>query len=295
MAVAKPPDLKTILKASSVALLWIMLTTSSIVLGSFGVLQAIACDDGIDLTEEESPVEHNAEHPWAGQAEEPRLADEHEGGGDQGSNLPDQEFVGLEFVDSTRGCEPVRIRREQGGDSSGSTAPHNMGSKGRSKPRDNRRRHGHRGKRRRDPDPGERRRRSPPVNPWAEPELPPESPPGEHWKKFDDEGHIWWYYEGPRGKWWSPRVGHGPLRYEPGEAEEEAREATPASTWLLQLPAEATEHREQQPPWQPPPPLYPPPAAVALAAAGGQSYSSYYCHGPGQSGALDDATSSVWL
>ena len=124
MAVAKPPDLKTILKASSVALLWIMLTTSSIVLGSFGVLQAIA-------PEEESPVEHNAEHPWAGQAEEPRLADEHEGGGDQGSNLPDQEFVGLEFVDSTRGCEPVRIRREQGGDSSGSTAPHSIGAKSR--------------------------------------------------------------------------------------------------------------------------------------------------------------------
>ena len=22
------------------------------------------------------------------------------------------------------------------------------------------------------------------------------------WKKYDDEGTIWWYYKGPLGEWW---------------------------------------------------------------------------------------------
>ena len=31
---------------------------------------------------------------------------------------------------------------------------------------------------------------------------PPEGPPGQHWKKYSDDDFLWWYYEGPAGKWW---------------------------------------------------------------------------------------------
>jgi hypothetical protein len=37
----------------------------------------------------------------------------------------------------------------------------------------------------------------------AEPPMgTPSPPPGEHWSKFHDNGIMWWYYEGPLGKWW---------------------------------------------------------------------------------------------
>lgn len=31
----------------------------------------------------------------------------------------------------------------------------------------------------------------------------PPPPPGKHWEQFDDEGVLWWYYEGPLGKWFT--------------------------------------------------------------------------------------------
>jgi hypothetical protein len=34
--------------------------------------------------------------------------------------------------------------------------------------------------------------------------IPP-APPGQHWQKFEEEdAGVWWYYEGPLGKWWIP-------------------------------------------------------------------------------------------
>lgn len=30
----------------------------------------------------------------------------------------------------------------------------------------------------------------------------PDGPPGAFWQQFQDNGVIWWYYEGPQGKWW---------------------------------------------------------------------------------------------
>lgn len=30
----------------------------------------------------------------------------------------------------------------------------------------------------------------------------PLPPPGEHWKKYTDEGDLWYYYSGPLGSWW---------------------------------------------------------------------------------------------
>jgi len=46
-----------------------------------------------------------------------------------------------------------------------------------------------------------------PPAPPAAPAAPaaaraPSPPPGDHWKKFTDGGTLWWYYEGPLGKWW---------------------------------------------------------------------------------------------
>jgi len=31
----------------------------------------------------------------------------------------------------------------------------------------------------------------------------PAPPPGLHWKRYVDSGTLWWYYEGPLGKWWA--------------------------------------------------------------------------------------------
>mmetsp|Transcript_34341 Transcript_34341/g.80370 ORF Transcript_34341/g.80370 Transcript_34341/m.80370 type:complete len:309 (+) Transcript_34341:135-1061(+) len=33
---------------------------------------------------------------------------------------------------------------------------------------------------------------------WSKP-LPP---PGPHWTQYCDQGCLWWYYEGPMGRWW---------------------------------------------------------------------------------------------
>mmetsp|Transcript_150952 Transcript_150952/g.485109 ORF Transcript_150952/g.485109 Transcript_150952/m.485109 type:complete len:126 (+) Transcript_150952:1-378(+) len=35
----------------------------------------------------------------------------------------------------------------------------------------------------------------------ADPRAPP-LPPGECWVRYTDKGVLWWYYEGPLGKWW---------------------------------------------------------------------------------------------
>lgn len=48
----------------------------------------------------------------------------------------------------------------------------------------------------------------------------PAPPPGENWKKFVDDGHEWWYYEGPLGKWYVPEPGKDPEPY-PDEDDEE--------------------------------------------------------------------------
>jgi len=40
-----------------------------------------------------------------------------------------------------------------------------------------------------------------PLLPQPSAQAPPE-PPGEYWTKYTDEGHLWWYYEGPLGRWW---------------------------------------------------------------------------------------------
>jgi hypothetical protein len=39
--------------------------------------------------------------------------------------------------------------------------------------------------------------------PQGAPRAPPR-PPGEYWTQYTDEGQdkVWWYYEGPLGKWW---------------------------------------------------------------------------------------------
>jgi len=36
------------------------------------------------------------------------------------------------------------------------------------------------------------------------PRPEPPVPGGEnlHWKQFQDEGFMWWFYDGPCGKWW---------------------------------------------------------------------------------------------
>lgn len=36
----------------------------------------------------------------------------------------------------------------------------------------------------------------------------PSIPPGEHWTKYQDDGVMWWYYEGPLGKWWASSDTH---------------------------------------------------------------------------------------
>jgi len=30
----------------------------------------------------------------------------------------------------------------------------------------------------------------------------PAPPPGEYWTNYKDDDKIWWYYDGPKGKWW---------------------------------------------------------------------------------------------
>lgn len=30
----------------------------------------------------------------------------------------------------------------------------------------------------------------------------PPSPPGQHWIKYIDDEVLWWFYDGPKGKWW---------------------------------------------------------------------------------------------
>lgn len=40
-----------------------------------------------------------------------------------------------------------------------------------------------------------------PIKADANPDKPL-PPPGAGWSKFVDDGHFWWFYEGPLGKWW---------------------------------------------------------------------------------------------
>jgi len=43
----------------------------------------------------------------------------------------------------------------------------------------------------------------------ANPDMP-EKPPGDHWTKYIDDDTIWWYYEGPKGKWWTQNTDEPP-------------------------------------------------------------------------------------
>lgn len=56
------------------------------------------------------------------------------------------------------------------------------------------------------------------ADPLAEPEMnddpAPARPPGQFWVKFNDEGSVWWYYEGPKGKWWCTVADMQPKPYE---------------------------------------------------------------------------------
>jgi hypothetical protein len=42
----------------------------------------------------------------------------------------------------------------------------------------------------------------------------PPPPPGDHWTKYEDEGNIWFYYEGPLGKFWCPADNKDPQPYD---------------------------------------------------------------------------------
>jgi len=42
----------------------------------------------------------------------------------------------------------------------------------------------------------------------------PAPPPGEHWTKYEDEGTVWFYYEGPFGKFWCPNDARDPQPYD---------------------------------------------------------------------------------
>mmetsp|Transcript_13368 Transcript_13368/g.25240 ORF Transcript_13368/g.25240 Transcript_13368/m.25240 type:complete len:425 (-) Transcript_13368:58-1332(-) len=45
-----------------------------------------------------------------------------------------------------------------------------------------------------------------PGNPQDGQKGKPPPPPGAGWSKFTDDGHFWWFYEGPLGKWWCQDV-----------------------------------------------------------------------------------------
>lgn len=40
----------------------------------------------------------------------------------------------------------------------------------------------------------------------------PTPPPGVHWTKYEDEGNLWWYYDGPLGKFWCPDSKKGDIQ-----------------------------------------------------------------------------------
>jgi len=53
-------------------------------------------------------------------------------------------------------------------------------------------------------------------------ERPP-NPPGDHWVKYTDDGALWWFYDGPLGKWWKQEHDKNPVPWvdddeEDGEA-----------------------------------------------------------------------------
>jgi len=61
----------------------------------------------------------------------------------------------------------------------------------------------------------------PPRRRPSSPERP-QQPPGKHWDKFQDDGQMWWFYDGPLGQWWKPEGSEDILQYEDrGEAAEE--------------------------------------------------------------------------
>lgn len=45
----------------------------------------------------------------------------------------------------------------------------------------------------------------------------PDRPPGDHWKQFQDEGRLWWHYDGPKGQWWCAQHAE-PQPYKPEPA-----------------------------------------------------------------------------
>uniref|UniRef100_A0A7S4V3K5 Uncharacterized protein n=1 Tax=Alexandrium monilatum TaxID=311494 RepID=A0A7S4V3K5_9DINO len=45
----------------------------------------------------------------------------------------------------------------------------------------------------------------------------PPRPPGLYWTQYRDDGLLWWYYEGPLGRWFCANAKEDPTPYEPGE------------------------------------------------------------------------------
>jgi hypothetical protein len=41
----------------------------------------------------------------------------------------------------------------------------------------------------------------------------PGPPPGKHWTMFNDYGDSWWFYEGPKGTWWTSSEHHNIRRW----------------------------------------------------------------------------------
>jgi len=44
-------------------------------------------------------------------------------------------------------------------------------------------------------------------------QVPPPMPPGDYWTQFRDMENMWWYYEGPLGKWWARNEQEAPQPY----------------------------------------------------------------------------------
>lgn len=60
-------------------------------------------------------------------------------------------------------------------------------------------------------------RRAPSPPPWGGDST-------DVWTHFEDEeaDRVWWYYEGPLGKWWCKQRGETPVPYAMGEEDDDA-------------------------------------------------------------------------
>lgn len=74
----------------------------------------------------------------------------------------------------------------------------------------------------------ERQQRSPAISGTPKNDLPegavrPPHPPGDNWVKYTDDGVLWWFYDGPLGKWWMTATDEEPqLWKDEDQGDEEA-------------------------------------------------------------------------